>query len=172
MDDEQGDTIWRQYFDDFVAYKLDLDSKPTPLTREIIEAYISPLKSMRTDALSQMVSLHAYFHVHHLDLTNVSRILSQIYRVEKEMATLSPSRISPTSMLTSATLIECEDIASASRMPPSLGGFIVTLLFDFISNTDAAASESLQCWYRSYRDIVSICCMYIPFTMMIIYVSL
>ena len=153
MDDEQGNTLWRQYFDDFVTYKLGLDSKPLPLTREITDAYISPLKTMCTGALSQMISLHVYFHVH---LTNVSRILSQIYGVEKEMATLFPS---PTSMLTSATLVECENITSASGMPPSLRGLIVALLFDFISSIDAAATESLQRWYKCYHDIVSIHCM-------------
>ena len=112
---------------------------------------------MCTDTLSRMVSLHVCFYVHHLDLTKVSRILSQIYRVEKEMASLSPSTVPATTI---SIFMEHEDIKSASRMPPSLGNFIVTMLFDFISSTDAAASESLQCWYRSYRDIVSIHCMY------------
>ena len=158
MDDEQGDTIWRQYFDDFVTYKLDLDSEPTPLTRDIIDAYISPLKTVCSDSLSQMVSLHVYFHVHHLDLKKVSRILSQIYIVEKEMATLSPNATSTATL----SFMKREDITSASRMPPSLGSFIVRMLFDFISSTDAAASESLQCWYKSYRDIVSIHFIYPP----------
>ncbi len=152
MDDEQGDTLWRQYFDDFITYKLDLDSEPSPLTREIIDAYISPLKPMCTNALSQMISLHVCFHVHHLDLTRISSILSQIERVGKEMATFSPSSITPSSMLTSGTFMEHENVTSAS---PTLGSFIVTMLFDFISSTDAAASESIDCWYRSYRDIVS-----------------
>ena len=153
MDDEQGDTIWKQYFDDFVTYKLALDSEPSDLTREIIDAYISPLKSMCKDALSRLVSLHVCFHVHHLDLTKVTRILSQISKVEKEMATLSPG-INPTATLTPGSFMEYEDIKSA-RMPPTLGSFVVTMLFDFISNMDASTSESLQCWYRSYRDIVS-----------------
>ena len=139
MDDEQGDTLWRQYFDDFVTYKLGLDSKPLPLTREITDAYISPLKPMCTNALSRMVSLHVCFHVHHLDLTRISNILSQI-----------------------STFMEQKPIKSASRISPSLGSFIVTMLFDFISSTDAAASECLQCWYRSYRDIVSTHFVYPP----------
>ena len=153
MDDDQGDTIWRQYFDDFITYKLDLDSKPSLLTREIIDAYISPLKSMHSDALSRMVSLHVCFHVHHLDLTKVSRILSQIYKVEKEMATLSRSTVPAATI---STFMEHKDIKSASRMYPSLGSFIVSMLFDFISLSTDAASENLQCWYRSYCDIVSI----------------
>ena len=153
MDDEQGDTIWRQYFDDFVTYKLDLDSKPSPLIREIIHACISPIETKCTDSLSQMVSLHVCFHVHHLNLTKVSRILSQIYRVEREMATLSPNTV-PAATISTLNLMEHEDITSASRMPPSLGSFIIKLLFDFIFSADAA-SENLQCWYRSYRDIVS-----------------
>ena len=154
MDNEQGDTIWRQYFDDFITFKLDLESNPSDLTREIIDAYISPLRSMCSDALSQLVSLHVCFHVHHLDLRKVTRILSPIFRVQNEMAALSPN-VNRTVTLTPATLMEQENTKSASRMPPTIGSFIVTMLFDFISNMDASASESLQCWYRSYRDIVS-----------------
>ena len=153
MDNEQGGAIWRQYFDDFITFKLDLESNPSDLTREIIDAYISPLRSMCSDTLSQLVSLHVCFHVHHLDLTKVTRILSQISRVQNEMAILSPKgSLNPTATLTPGSLM---DTRSASKMPPTLGSFIVTMLFDFISNMDTAASEDLQCWYRSYHDIVS-----------------
>ena len=151
MNNEDGNTLWRCYFDDFVHYKLHLGFKPPPLIIEIINNVISPLIIEGGDALTRIASLHVHCHVHHVDLAKITRMLMPISMMEN----LSPTKDKPIITLRSVEVL-MHEVKPTPKMPPTFRSLIITTLFNSaVSSMDAITSENLQCWYRSYHSIVS-----------------
>ena len=149
---EYGDKIWNRYFDDFAHDKLHLKPEVSPLTKQILRAYIGPVTG--SDALVRLVSLHVRLHVYQMDLPKVTTILKPISKMQPEMNPVATGSLA--NLLSVASSMH--DFKSFVRIPQTLVSLIVETLFTFASHMSTAESESesLKSWYQSYSDIVSI----------------
>ena len=150
MNNDTAQEIWKRYFEDFVHFKLHLESKVLPLTNRILTVYIGSIDEK--DSLTRLVSLHVRLEVGQLDLGKLSRTLRPISRVAQEMETLTTM---PDAVLTSITSMV--DIRSVTESPETLGAFTVDILFTAISSLQEVDDEKINQWHRSYNDIVRTC---------------
>ncbi len=148
---EYGGEIWNRYFMDFAHKKLHLQPEVTPLTNEILKAYIGPVTG--SSALERLVSLHVRLHVYQMDLTKVTAILKPITKMQQS---LHPAATGSLAYLSLASTLH--DPKSIDRIPQTFVSPIVKTLYTFALHMSTAETdpESLNFWYQSYSEIVSL----------------
>lgn len=89
-------SLWRCYFDNFIAYKLGLfdevDSFQGDFAQQILNAYLcNCLESLHSnDASHKMAELHCYFNIHQLSLAKTATMLRPLSRMEKVRTKCTP----------------------------------------------------------------------------------
>ena len=75
--------IWNRYFNDFLFYKLGLNSEGygESFAQQILHSLLYDVIS--GDSLNCLVSLHVYFHVFKLNISQVASVLRPLNKLDK-----------------------------------------------------------------------------------------
>ena len=160
------DTLWQKYLTDFTHQKLHLDLASPGVSHKIMLAAFGKLEDQ--DQFTRLAVLHAYIHVHKLNLARVASILRPLDRIEVTASILlSFSDEIPTSA--QSFLHDVEDSGDFLGRPEALSIFIIDTLFKAIAGVtmknDQVLRESnselpdtimdhIKLWFQAYRDVV------------------
>lgn len=75
--------IWKRYFSDFVHYKLRLESSDPgeDIAKDILYALYGELG--KEDPNSEIIIIHLFDQVYHLNLAKLTAILKQLNKIQK-----------------------------------------------------------------------------------------
>ena len=80
---KQHPTLWQYYLDDFLLYKLRLgDLHRGAISQQVLCVLFQQLR--KQDAISRVVSLHCYTHIHHDRLANlIANLLPPLNQIQQ-----------------------------------------------------------------------------------------
>ena len=74
--------LWQRYYDDFLVYKLRLGGlNRGAVSQQILNVLFQQLH--KQDAISHVVSLHCYTHIHHVDLVKMANLLQPLNQIQQ-----------------------------------------------------------------------------------------
>lgn len=167
------ESLWQKYLEDFTHHKLHLDLGNPGISRKIMLAAFGKLEEQ--DQFTRLAVLHAYMHVHKLNLARVASVLRPLDKIEVTasiLLSLSDKIPSPAESF----LHDVEDSGDFLGRPEALSIFIIDTLFSAISgvamkyssemeksaaDTPDIIVDHLKLWFKAYRDVVRFICMYL-----------
>lgn len=163
------ESLWQKYLEDFTHHKLHLDLDNPGISHKIMLAAFGKLEEQ--DQFTRLAVLHAYMHVHKLNLARVASILRPLDKIEVTASILLSlsDKLPPPA---ESFLHDVEDSGDFLGRPEALSIFIIDTLFSAISgvamkysnemeksaaDTPDIIVDHLKLWFKAYRDVVCFC---------------
>lgn len=147
--------LWQRYFDDFIRYKLRLNTGEGAISQEILKAFFGQLHQQ--EATIRMINLHVYIRVYQLDLAKMATVLRPLDKLQ-QMARATPPAISPLESSPSKHLIKIvHETHQPLGTPEHFSTFIIDTLFNALVGTTygqktfGELTAKMGIWFKAYR---------------------